>query len=29
VFASEDAGESWSNIGVDLPELTDIHVITL
>lgn len=29
VFSSEDAGESWSKIDVDLPELTDIHVISL
>lgn len=29
VFTSDDAGESWFNTGVHLPELTDIHVITL
>ena len=28
VFSSEDAGESWSKIDIDLPELTDIHVIS-
>lgn len=29
LFTSEDAGETWSRVDIDLPEITDLRVITV